>query len=280
MSFEIHTVRGEEGNPLRAVLPIEGTDRYDPFLVLHEQGPVTYRPGRAVGFTDHPHRGFETVNYLIEGEQFHRDSHGREGIISAGGMQWMTAASGVIHAELPTPRLLNDGGRMHAFQIWLNLPRKLKMAPPRYQDFTANELPVHEARGVWVRLLAGSWFGLVAPVETVLPTLIAHVRLQPRADVAFPIRTGATTIVYAMDGSAQLGPQPIHRGQIATSRERESHVALGAGASPFEALVLSSMPIGEPVLSEGPFVMTTPEEIQQAYADYRSGRFAAAAAAR
>jgi redox-sensitive bicupin YhaK (pirin superfamily) len=280
MSFEIHAVRGEEGSPLRAVLPVEGTDRYDPFLVLHEQGPVTYRPGRAVGFTDHPHRGFETVNYIIEGEQFHRDSHGNEGIISAGGMQWMTAASGVIHAELPTPRLLNNGGAMHAFQIWLNLPRAMKMAPPRYQEFAARDLPVVEARGAWVRVLAGSYQGIVSPVKTVLPTLIAHVRLQPRADVAFQIQTGATTVVYAMSGSAQLGPQPIQSGQIATSRERDSHVALGAGASHFEALVLSAMPIGEPVVSEGPFVMTTPEEIREAFADYRSGRFAATAAAR
>jgi redox-sensitive bicupin YhaK (pirin superfamily) len=156
----------------------------------------------------------------------------------------------------------------------------MKMAPPRYQEFTAHDLPVVEARGVWVRLLAGSYRGITSPVDTVLPTLIAHVRLQPRADVAFPIRTGATTIVYAMNGSAQLGPQPIHRGQLATSRERDSHVALGAGASHFEALVLSAMPIGEPVLSEGPFVMTTPEEIREAFDDYRSGRFAATAAVR
>jgi redox-sensitive bicupin YhaK (pirin superfamily) len=277
MIFTILPVRGEPGSPLRTVLPIEGTDAFDPFLVIHEQGPVSYGPGEAIGFDDHPHRGFETVNYIIEGEQFHRDSHGHQGVISAGGLQWMTAASGVIHAELPTEAMLSSGGRMHAFQIWLNLPRALKMSRPRYQEFDAARLPVVRRRGAWVRLLAGSYEGARAPVQTVLPTTIAHLRLEARADAAFPIDDGATTIVYAMRGSANLGPQRLDAGHVAVSRKRRSHVALGAREAGFEALVLSAQPIGEPVVSGGPFVMTSREDLELAFEDYRTGRFAATA---
>src|SRR5271170_300419 len=143
------------GFKIRRAFPVAGLSYFDPILLIDEMGPVTYGPGEGIGAPDHPHRGFETVTYIIEGAMEHEDSHGHRGTIRNGDVQWMTAGAGVIHSEMPAADILANGGRMHGFQIWVNLPKALKMAPPRYQEYGSAQLPVVQGNGTWVRVIAG-----------------------------------------------------------------------------------------------------------------------------
>jgi redox-sensitive bicupin YhaK (pirin superfamily) len=255
---------------LRAVLPHEGTAYGDPFLVLHEQGPVAYPPRRAIGFPDHAHRGFETVTYVIEGEQRHHDSFGHSGVLRAGDVQWMSAGAGIVHSELPTEKLYREGGRVHAVQIWLNLPRARKMEQPRYQDVAAERLPVLEDDGRWVRVVAGTHRGAVSPVDAGRPVLVAHLVFGAGAHDVFSLPAGSTGLVYVMDGSAIVRGQRVRGGSIAIARGVDE-LRLEAGGAGCTALVLAAQPLHEPVVSGGPFVMNTMDEIDRAYADLVAG---------
>jgi redox-sensitive bicupin YhaK (pirin superfamily) len=268
------------GFPVRRPFPgaLDQT-RTDPFLMLDQMGPIVYAPGEAVGAPDHPHRGFETVTYLLDGEVEHRDSYGGGGVIRGGDTQWMTAGSGLVHSEEPTEKMMREGGLSHGVQIWVNLPRSDKRAEPRYQDITGDKLTLfrNEDGTALVRLIAGDLGGLRGPGHTHTPIVIAHATLQPGAHLALDWPREFNAIVYALSGAGRVGGsdgQSLGSGQVA---------ALGAGdalvvdadadaTEPLEVLLLGGQPIREPIVSYGPFVMNTKAEIVEAMDDFQAGK--------
>ena len=268
--------RQQEGGgfTVRRPLPTAGLQLADPFLLIDELGPVDYAPGGAIGAPDHPHRGFETVTYVLEGEGEHEDSAGHRGVIRPGGVQWMTAGAGVVHSEMPSRRLQQEGGRMHGFQIWVNLPKRLKLTPPRYQEVGPEKIPTaRSADGkATVRVIAGEALGARAAIDTHTPIVYQDWSLEPGADVTTPLAAGHTGLVYVFQGAVEVGelPQPVRDGQLAVLGDGEL-VRLRASA-PARLLLLGGAPLHEPVARYGPFVMNTAEEIHQAMADYQAGR--------
>lgn len=252
---------------------MQGLPYVDPFLLIDEMGPVDYAPGKAIGAPDHPHRGFETVTYIIDGEMEHEDSHGHRGAIRTGDVQWMTAGAGVIHSEMPSERMLREGGRMHGFQIWVNLPRALKMAQPRYQEYDASQLPVIDEPQRWVRIIAGEVDGTRSPIETTVPTTLLHVKLKPEFASSFGIAAGSNAVVHAISGSAHIEGKTLAAHEAMLLEPSPETLRVSAGAGGFEALLLAGVPLHEPVARYGPFVMNTVDELQQAFDDFRSGRF-------
>jgi hypothetical protein len=267
------------GFVVRRPFPVEHLSHVDPFLLIDEMGPVDYAPGKAIGAPDHPHRGFETVTYIIDGEMEHEDSYGHRGAIRSGDVQWMTAGAGVIHSEMPSKSMLERGGRMHGFQIWVNLPRSLKMSQPRYQEYDGSQLPVVEENGLWVRVIAGEFGGRRSPIETTVPATMLHVKLQSGADASFHIAPDSNAILHSITGSAQIEGRalPEHHAAILEHAPQTLHATAGQGG--FEGLLLAGVPLREPVARYGPFVMNSVEELQQAFDDFRSGRFGAIARA-
>ena len=254
--------------------PVPALSYFDPFLLIDEMGPIDYAPGKAVGAPDHPHRGFETVTYIIDGAMEHEDSFGHRGAIRDGDVQWMTAGAGVIHSEMPAADILANGGRMHGFQIWVNLPRDLKMTAPRYQEYSHAELPVVEGGGRWVRVIAGEVDGHRSPIETTVPTTLLHVRLEPGAASDFTIAPGSNAIVHTIAGSGSVGPPALREHDVALITTAPPTLHLAASANePFDALVLAGTPLNEPVERYGPFVMNTRAEIRQALDDLQAGNF-------
>ncbi len=253
--------------------PVPGIPAFDPFLLIDEMGPVEYAPGEAKGAPDHPHRGFETVTYIIEGAMQHEDSHGHRGVIRSGDVQWMTAGAGVIHSEMPTPEIMRDGGPMHGFQIWVNLPREKKMMQPRYQEYRAASLPEVREGGRWVRVIAGEFEGRRSPIETLVPTTMLHLRLDPGASAQFAIAPGSNAVVHAIGGSGSVDGTPLNEHQVALIPQSPASLRVEAGASGFEALLLAGVPLREPIARYGPFVMNTADEIQKAFDDLPAGRF-------
>jgi quercetin 2,3-dioxygenase len=253
--------------------PVPGLSHFDPILLIDEMGPVQYAPGQAVGAPDHPHRGFETVTYIIDGAMQHEDSHGHKGVIRSGDVQWMTAGSGVIHSEMPAAEMLRDGGLMHGFQIWVNLPREHKMTQPRYQEYASSALPVVDGDGRWVRVIAGEFEGHRSPIETLVPTTIIHLRLQPGASAAFTIADGSNAIVHAIDGAGTVEGAAVAAHHVALIESAPATIHVTAGESGFDALLISGTPLHEPVARYGPFVMNTRDEIAQAFDDLHAGKF-------
>lgn len=236
-------------------------------------GPVTYGPGEAIGAPDHPHRGFETVTYMIDGAMEHEDSHGHRGSLRNGDVQWMTAGSGVIHSEMPAREIMEHGGRMHGFQIWVNLPRDLKMTRARYQEFTADRLPELRGDGRWIRLIAGELECLRSPIETTHPSTLVHLKLEPNASTILTIARGSNAIVHTISGSGVVDGTNLGEHDVALIENAPTALYLAAESDGFEALILAGVPLHEPVARYGPFVMNTREEIEQALADLRAGRF-------
>jgi redox-sensitive bicupin YhaK (pirin superfamily) len=265
----------EEGGGfvVRRPFPVHGLSYVDPFLLIDEMGPVEYAPGKAIGAPDHPHRGFETVTYIIDGEMEHEDSHGHRGSIRGGDVQWMTAGAGVIHSEMPSREMLQKGGRMHGFQIWINLPREKKMTPPRYQEYTGERLPLVADAGRWIRVIAGEAGGKRSPIETTVPATMLHVKLDPGVREELPVAPGSNVIVHVISGDGSFENTHVAAHQAAILTNSASSVSLIGGAERLEVLLLAGMPLGEPVERYGPFVMNTMNELEQAFADYRSGRF-------
>ncbi len=257
--------------------PTRGLDRFDPFLLLDEMGPVDYRPGEAVGAPDHPHRGFETVTYMIDGEFEHEDSAGNRGRLNPGDIQWMTAGDGVVHSEMPSERIRREGGRVHGFQLWVNLPARDKRVAPRYQDVLAATLPI--ARGdegrVSVKVIAGEALGVAAKVETRTPILYLDVSMAPGGSVVLATPAAFNVAVYVFEGAVDAGTpaRSLASGDFAMLGEGGSLVLASAAGA--RLLVLGGVPLNEPVARYGPFVMNTEQEIRETLDDYRSGRFAA-----
>lgn len=272
----INTVQTLEGGgfPVRRPFPVAQLMQFDPFLLLDHLGPVTWEPGQAIGAPDHPHRGFETVTYLLSGEMQHKDSAGRSGTLRPGDVQWMTAGRGVVHSELPTPEFQRSGGVMHGFQLWVNLPAKDKMMPSRYQDIPAAQIPeATSADGkVKVRVIAGSAMGKQAVIEVRTPIIYLHYTLRAGGETVQDLPVGYNAMVYVIRGEAAVGDpsRNVREGQAALLGPGTS-VQLAA-QSDTDLLVLAGVPLNEPVARHGPFVMNTEVEIQQAIRDYREGR--------
>jgi redox-sensitive bicupin YhaK (pirin superfamily) len=270
-----------EGFPVRRAFAGVALDQLDPFVHLDQMGEVDYAPGEPKGTPWHPHRGFETVTYMIDGTFEHSDSNGGGGLITNGDTQWMTAGSGILHIEKPPQELVRTGGLFHGFQLWVNLPAAQKWAPPRYQDIRANEVaPLSSPDGgALVRVIAGDVAGHAGPGSTYSPMTLVHATLSPGARLVLPWRADYNALVYVMAGDGSVGPdrRPISSGQLAVFGPGD---AITVDAQPIQesrnpsldVLVLGGRPIGEPVAWMGPFVMNTREEVLQAMADYQAGR--------
>ena len=258
---------------VRRPLPTLGFEDGDPFLLIDEMGPVDYRPGEAVGAPDHPHRGFETVTYVLEGEMEHEDSAGHRGVIRAGDVQWMTAGAGVVHAEMPSEKLQKEGGRVHGFQIWVNLPAKLKMTQPRYQEVPGARIPTAKtADGLaTVRVVAGEALGARAVIDTVTPIVYQDWSLLPGADVEVPLDPKLRALAYVFEGEAKVGDRLLKEGELAVLGAGDTVRFVGSDRAG-RLLLLAGAPLKEPVARYGPFVMNTRDELLTAFRDYESGK--------
>lgn len=271
-----------EGFPVRRAFAGVPVDRLDPFLHMDQMGEVEYSPGEPKGTPWHPHRGFETVTYMIDGQLQHADSHGGGGLIGGGDTQWMTAGAGILHIETPPPALVASGGLFHGFQLWVNLPAAAKFAAPHYQDISSSQVALLTTPdgGALVRLIAGEIAGATGPGSTYTPIALVHATVSPGAQLTLPWRADYNALVYVLSGAGTAGAQgqPITGGQLAVlgagdrvsvtadTRQDDRHRA------GLDVLVLGGRPIGEPVAMYGPFVMNTREELLQAFEDYQSGR--------
>jgi redox-sensitive bicupin YhaK (pirin superfamily) len=250
----------------------------DPFLLLDHMGPHINSPEEAKGAPWHPHRGFETVTYVLDGEVAHHDTTGGGGVISEGDTQWMTAGGGILHDELPTERAYRLGGPTHAVQLWVNLPAALKMTTPRYQSITADTLRLltSDDGGTLVRLIAGDIAGHTGPGSTHTPITYAHVTLAPGAQITVPWNPAFSAFAYVLTGRGTAGSEgrPVEEGQLTVFGPGD-HLVLHAAdrrTEPLDALLLGGLPIREPIAHYGPFVMNTRREITQAMEDYQAGR--------
>jgi quercetin 2,3-dioxygenase len=277
----IETLEGA-GFLVRRPFPKVSFSEFDPFLLLDEMGPMNVAPGAAKGAPDHPHRGFETVTYMLSGEMEHKDSQGHAGKLSAGDVQWMTAGAGVIHSEMPSAEFQRMGGRLHGFQLWVNLPQQNKMITPRYQEIPSARIPVARTKDglISVRVIAGEALGARAVIETVTPIMYLHFTLQPGGRVAQPVPRGYNAFAYVVDGEGLFGAEGERAGDgqmvmfAADGDEVRIENPADAGA-PLDFLLIAGVPLNEPVARYGPFVMNTEGEIRQAIEDYRLGRMGA-----
>lgn len=251
----------------------------DPFVLLDHMGPTDWAPGEAKGAPDHPHRGFETVTYILGGRLRHRDSLDNTGVLGQGDVQWMTAGAGIVHSEMPHEDILKEGGRMHGFQLWVNLPRAQKWVRPRYQDTPSPRMPVVLLEGGEgsVKVVAGEALGAQAVIETRIPILLWHVQLEPGAEFRHAVPRDFSLFAYVAEGAGRFGRDATEaaEGEIAVFRPDGEDVLLRARegfARPLSVLLIGGRPIGEPVAHYGPFVMSTREEILQAIRDYQAGR--------
>ena len=270
-----HRQREGGGFIVRRPFPTHGLDHVDPFLLLDEMGPVDYGPGEAVGAPDHPHRGFETITYMLEGQFEHEDSAGHRGVLRPGDVQWMTAGAGIVHSEMPSREIRDKGGRVHGFQIWVNLPAKLKMTRPRYQEVSGAKIPqAASADGrARVRVVAGEALGVGAVIDTYIPIVYQDWTLDEGADVTVPLQKEQQAMAYVFEGAALVGNEgkDIKDGQLAMLGAGDS-IRLRGTKGGGRLLLLAGVPIKEPVARYGPFVMNTQDEIVQAVRDYQSGK--------
>jgi redox-sensitive bicupin YhaK (pirin superfamily) len=270
-----------EGFPVRRAFAGLSAADLDPFIHLDQMGEVEYAPGEPKGTPWHPHRGFETVTYIIDGVFEHQDSNGGGGVITNGDTQWMTAGAGILHIERPPEWLVARGGLFHGLQLWVNLPSKNKMAAPRYQDIraTAVSLLASPDGGTLLRVIAGDLDGHKGPGITHTPITIVHATVQPGAETDIPWRRDYNALVYVLSGSGYVGAErrPIQMGQLAVLGSGDA-IRVGANRtqdsrSPaLDVYIMGGQPIGEPVAWYGPFVMNTHAELAQAFADYKAGR--------
>ena len=268
-----HTVM--EGGGFKVRRPVAMGRLMSPFLLLDEMGPVTYGPGEAVGAPSHPHRGFETVTYLLAGGMQHADSAGNSGDLNPGDVQWMTAGKGVIHSELPQDHMLENGGKMHGFQLWVNLPAKDKMMAPRYQDIPAKDIPeaVNSDGTVWAKVIAGEALGSSAVIETVIPITCIHMKMKPGSTYLHACKADHNVMLYAFGGSLNIAGRTLHDGGLGLLSPGEA-VELNAEDDGAEFLILGGPNLDEPIARYGPFVMNTRQEIHQAIEDYNNGTLA------
>jgi quercetin 2,3-dioxygenase len=270
-----------EGFPVRRAFAGVPQHLLDPFIHMDQMGEVEYAPGEPKGTPWHPHRGFETVTYMIDGTFQHQDSIGGGGLITNGDTQWMTAGGGILHIEAPPEELVASGGLFHGIQLWVNLPRVDKMISPRYQDIGAGNIELLSSPdgGTLIRLIAGDLDGHKGPGATHSPMAMAHLTLAPGAHVTLPWPEEFNALIYVLGGHGTAGEEarPISTGQLVVfgdggSIEVAAETSQESRTPELDVVVLGGRPIGEPVYAYGPFVMNTKEEIAQAFEDYQAGR--------
>ena len=258
------------GVKLTRVLTQDLQQRLDPFLMLDAFGSDS-ADDYIAGFPDHPHRGFETVTYMLAGKMRHRDSAGHEGLLADGGVQWMTAGRGVIHSELPE----QSEGRMEGFQLWLNLPAKDKMSAPWYRDIQSAEVPEWRGDGVTARVIAGATHGVQGAVQREgTQPLYLDLHLAPGTRFEQPLPEAHNAFVYVYRGALRIGEQEVPQQRMAILRNAGDGIVATAGADGARAILVAGRPLKEPIVQYGPFVMNTQQEIFQAVEDFRAGRLA------
>ncbi len=277
-----------EGFPVRRAFAGVDLADLDPFVHLDQMGEVEYAPGEPKGTPWHPHRGFETVTYMIDGEMAHQDSNGGGGLITNGDTQWMTAGSGILHIETPPETLVMSGGLCHGFQLWVNLPSDKKWSPPRYQDIRGAKVGLLASTdgGALIRVIAGSVDGHDGPGSTHTPITLVHATVSPGAELVLPWQPDYNALVYVLAGQGTVGAErrPIRKGQLAAFGPGDT-IRTAAGTSQSQAepnldvLILGGRPIREPVAMAGPFVMNTKAEVVQAFEDFQAGRLGSIPAA-
>ena len=277
----VETLEGA-GFLVRRPFPKASFSEFDPFLLLDEMGPMELAPGEAKGAPDHPHRGFETVTYLLSGDMEHKDSRGHAGRLKPGDVQWMTAGAGVIHSEMPAREFARRGGRMHGFQLWVNLPKRDKMMKPRYQEIPNSQIPkATSADGlVMVSVIAGEAMSKKAVIETRTPIVYLHYKIEPGGVVNQKIPGAYNGFAYVVEGEGLFGAEAERAGdgQMVLFGQDGDEVRIESPAdaeATLELLLIAGVPLNEPVARYGPFVMNTQAEIRQAIEDYREGRMGA-----
>ncbi len=265
-----------EGFPVRRAFAGLDLADLDPFIMMDQMGSVEYGPGEPRGTSWHPHRGFETATYLLDGTFEHQDSNGGGGLISGGDTQWMTAGAGIHHIEAPPEELVVSGGLFHGVQLWVNLPKASKWIRPRYQDITGERLVLlgSATGGSLVRVIAGELDGHAGPGVTHSPIAFVHATVSPGEQLVLPWRPTYNALVYALAGRGTVGVDrvPLQHGQLAVLGAGDDVVVAADGGDPLDLLVLGGEPIGEPVAWYGPFVMNSRSEIVQAFEDFQAGR--------
>ncbi len=265
-----------EGFPVRRAFAGVSLDELDPFIHMDQMGEVDYAPGEPKGTPWHPHRGFETVTYIIDGTFLHQDSHGGGGVITDGATQWMTAGGGILHIETPPEELVVKGGLFHGIQLWVNLPAKDKMVAPRYQNLEGDQVVLLSSGdgGALVRLIAGDLGGHVGPGSTYTPIVVAHATIAPGARLTVPWRPDFNALAYGLAGAGAVGAEqaPFESGQLAVFGTGDTITVAGHPSRSLDVLLLGGLPIREPVATYGPFVMNTRAELAQAVEDFNAGR--------
>lgn len=272
----VRSTRAREGAGflIARPFPTRELDHIDPFLLLDHMQPVELAPGEAEGAPDHPHRGFETVTYLLDGYMDHKDSQGNSGSLRPGDVQWMTAGSGVIHSEMPAPEFKERGGVLHGFQLWVNLPRDKKMKKPRYQDTPAASIPVVTDGAVSVKVIAGEALGQKAVIETEIPITYLHLTIQPGGKYSQPVARDHNAFIFVVSGEAKSQGHTVETDDLLQYEHDGDQITLEqSGDEPLSVLLIAGKPLGEPVARYGPFVMNTQQEIRQALTDYQNGDF-------
>jgi redox-sensitive bicupin YhaK (pirin superfamily) len=273
-----------EGVIVQQAIPLPTLSQVDPFLLIHEMGPLVFVPhDNPKGVPDHPHRGFETVSYILDGEIEHRDSSGSHGYLRAGDAQRMTAGRGVVHSEKPSDAFRQKGGRLHGFQIWVNLPQKLKMSAPHYQEVASADLPSVQIPGMnsRVKVIVGEFMGEKSPIQTTVPSLILDFELGSGAEIVHRIPVGWSALAYVYENSGRFGPESQSANELVVNRQMAIFSDEGDGirivneaVSPaLRFLLLAGERLNEPMARYGPFVMNTPEEVEKAFQDYQTGKF-------
>jgi quercetin 2,3-dioxygenase len=270
-----------EGFPVRRAFAGVRMADLDPFIHMDQMGEVEYAPGEPKGTSWHPHRGFETVTYMIDGTFQHQDSHGGGGVINDGATQWMTAGAGILHIETPPEALVISGGLFHGIQLWVNLPSKDKMIAPAYQSLEGEQVAMlsSEDGGALVRLVAGDVAGFAGPGSTHTPITFIHATIAPGARLSMPWRPDFNALLYVLSGDGTIGAErrPVTTGQLAVfgagaSLSVEAADAQESRLAGLDVLILGGQPIGEPVAAYGPFVMNTRDELITAFEDFQAGR--------
>ena len=274
----IETLEGA-GFLVRRPFPKPQFSEFDPFLLLDEMGPMELGPNQAKGAPDHPHRGFETVTYMLSGEMQHKDSRGHAGRLTPGDVQWMTAGAGVVHSEMPSAEFASKGGRMHGFQLWVNLPKRDKMMKPRYQEIPSSQIPKVTSPDdlVTVKVIAGEAMGQKAVIETRTPIMYLHYTIKPGGVVTQTVPSDFNTFAYVIDGRGLFGAEHEagEDGQMVLFAPEGDEVRIenpSDSTTTLELLLIGGVPLNEPVARYGPFVMNTKQEIFQAIEDYQNGK--------
>ena len=276
--------RGYEGEGFPVVRAFAGVSKtdLDPFIHMDQMGEVDYEPGEPKGTSWHPHRGFETVTYIIDGRFQHQDSHGGGGLIADGATQWMTAGSGILHIETPPAELVASGGVFHGIQLWVNLPKSEKFSTPAYQSIEGGEARLLSSSdgGSLVRIIAGEIGGFSGPGSTRTPITMAHATIEPGAQLNLPWNRKFNALVYVLSGDGTVGPlrNPVSGGQLVVLGPGDritvsADAAQDSNRPAMEVLLLGGQPIREPVFAYGPFVMNTKSEVIEAIEDFNAGKF-------